>query len=512
MPPAAELHAENLLLKGAVVALQEEITRLKLQIDWLKKKLFGPGGGETLDRAQLLLQLEGLEKLAARLETPPQTITYARTPAAPTGRPPAAERFAQLPVRETIVIEPEEVKAQPAAFEKIGEEKTVEIDIVPPQLYKREIVRPKYRKIEDKSLAPVVAPAPARPVAGGYASAGLIAFILVAKYVDHLPLYRQEKMFVRWGARLSRQTMMEWVAQGAFWLEAIFRCMLRELRGGGYVQMDETPVRCQDPDVPGKTVQGWLWAMGRPGGNVIFEWRMSRRHEEASSLLTGYKGLLQSDGYEAYAAFAKSTDGVTALGCWSHARRPFHEALATSPVQAGFVLRLIGHLYRWEKTWDEAGLTGPALRAARRQSEFSLTLKLLKRTATHLRARVLPKSPLGQACGYLLSQWDVLVAHCEHGRSRLDNNLIENAIRPSALGKKNWLFIGHPEAGQRSAIIYSIVVSCQRHGIDPFVYIKDMLARLPAMTNQDAIAALTPDKWKPAIAATATPAGAGPAK
>ena len=200
----------------------------------------------------------------------------------------------------------------------------------------------------------------------------------------------------------------------------------------------------------------------------------------------------------AYAGFVKANAGVVHLGCWAHARRGFHEALEEAPVRAGFVLRLISHLYRLEKTWDEAGLTGPALRAHLRQSEFGLTLKLLKRTAVHLLGRVLPKSQLGQACSYLLNHWEVLVAVCQHGRSRIDNNLVENAIRPSALGKKNWLFVGHPDAGQRSAIIYSIVVSCQRHGIDPLLYVRDVLQRLPAMTNQDDIHALTPAKWNPA--------------
>ncbi|MCX5682347.1 MAG: IS66 family transposase [Planctomycetota bacterium] len=497
MPPAEQLYAENLSLKSVVAGLHEEIARLKVQLDWLKQRLFGPGRGETLDRAQLLLQLEGLEKLAARLATPPQIVTYERTAAAPAERTTPAEHFAKLPVKETITIEPEEVKAAPAAYERIGEEKTFEIDIVPPQLFKREIVRPKYRKIEDKSVPPVVAPAPAKAVAGGYASAGLLAFIMVSKYVDHQPLYRLEKQSARWGARLSRQTMMEWVAQGATWCEIIYRQMRAALIAGDYLQADETPVRCQDPDVPGKTAQGWLWVISRPGADVIFDWRMSRRHEEASSLLHGFQGRLQSDGYEAYAAFVKTHPGVVHLGCWTHARRYFHDALEEAPTRAGFVLRLIAHLYHLEQTWDTAGLTGPALRAHLRRSEFGLTLKLLKRTAKHLLGLVRPKSQLGEACTYLLNHWDVLVAHCDHGCSRLDNNLVKNAIRPSALGKKNWLFIGHPDAGQRSAIIYSIVVSCQRHGINPLAYLKDVLTRLPAMTNQDDIAALTPAKWKP---------------
>jgi hypothetical protein len=325
----------------------------------------------------------------------------------------------------------------------------------------------------------------------------LIAWILLAKYVDHQPLYRQEKQSARWGATISRQTMCEWVALGAVWLESIYRQMQQDLLAGHYLQVDETPVRCQDPDVPGKTVQGWLWVISRPGGDVVFEWRMSRRHDEVSTLLAGFQGLLQSDGYEAYARFVAQREGLVHLGCWAHARRHFHEALADAPVPAGFILRLIGHLYGMEKTWDEEGIVEPAQRAHLRRRDFAMTLSLLKRTATHLVSRVLPRSLLGQACAYLLRHWDVLVAHCDHGQSRLDTNLVENAIRPSALGKKNWLFIGHPEAGQRSAIIYSIVGSCQRHGLDPFAYLKDVLSRLPAMTNQDDLAALTPARWKP---------------
>jgi transposase len=487
MPPAEQLYAENL-------ALKEEVAQLKVQIDWLKQRLFGPGQGEKLDRAQLLLKLEELEKLAARSPASTQTIAYER--AVPQRREAPKELFAKLPVKETIEIIPAEVKKDPELYEKIGEERTFEVDITEPKVFKREIVRPKYRHRLDRARPPVLAAAPARPAPGGYASAGLMAWVIIGKYVEHLPLYRQEKQLARWGAPISRQTLCEWVALGAHWLEIIYRRMLQGLLAGDYVQADETPVRCQDPDVPGKTVQGWLWAISRPKGDVVFTWRMSRRHDEVTTLLHGFKGLLQSDGYEAYTSFVKTHEGVTHLGCWAHARRYFHEALEEAPVRAGFVLRLIGHLYGLEKKWDDEGIVEPAQRAHLRRRDFAMTLSLLKRTATHLLGRVLPKSLLGQACRYLLGHWDVLVAHCDHGQSRIDNNLVENAIRPSAIGKKNWLFIGHPDAGQRSAIIYSIVVSCQRHGIDPFAYVKDLLTRLPAMTNQDDFSALMPSTWR----------------
>ena len=470
---------------------------LRTQIAWLKQQLFGGGRSETLDRTQLLLQLRELEQLAATPARPPATVTYERAAGPRAPRPLPAECFAHLPVKETVEIVPAAVRAEPELYERIGEERTFEVDVTPPQLFKRAIVRSKYRHRLDRSRAPLLAPAPARPVAGGYASAGLLAWIALSKYVDHLPLYRLERMSARWGAALPRQTMADWIALTAEWLEPVYREMRRGLLAGGYVQADETPVRCNDPDEKrGGTSQGWLWVISRPGGDVVFDWRLSRRHGELMSLLAGYRGLLQSDGYEAYPRFAQAHAGVTRVGCWAHARRYFFEALGERPKAVQLVLRLIGRLYALERTWDEAQVGDR--RAALRQRHFARPLHWLRRVAIGLRTQALPRSLLGQACAYLLAQWDALVAHQDHAMTRLDNNLVENAIRPSAVGKKNWLFIGHPGAGQRSAILYSLVVSCQRHGKDPFAYLRDVLTRLPAMTNQDDLGVLTPARWQPA--------------
>lgn len=479
-----------------VQLLREEIAHLRTQIAWLKQKLFGGGQSEKLDRAQLPLQLGALEKHAARAPRPVATVTYERTAGPQAPRVPAAETFAQLPVKETIELIPADVQAEPELYERIGEERTFEVEVTPPKRFKREFVRPKYRHRLDRSRPPVLAPAPVRPVAGGYASAGLLAWIALSKYVDHQPLYRLEQMSRRWGAAISRRTMCDWVALTAQWLEPVYRQMYREVLASGYVQADETPVRCNDPDEKrGGTTQGWLWVISRPGGDVVFDWRLSRRHGELTSLLKDYRGLLQSDGYEAYPRFAEANEGVVWLGCWAHARRKFFEAAAERPKTAERILRLIGRLYQLEREWDEANVD--AERAALRQKHFARPLHWLRRLALALQAKSLPKSGLGQACGYLLAHWAPLTAHLHHAETRLDNNLVENAIRPSAIGKKNWLFIGHPDAGQRSAIIYSLVVSCQRHGKDPLAYLRDLLTRLPAMTNRDDLAPLTPARWSP---------------
>ena len=504
MSPPPDIAAENAALKGRVDELESELAVLRGQIAWLKKQLFG-SKSERLDSAQMLLKLEELESLTARLEAARrQTISYERTAAPREKRPIAAETFAKLPVKETLVIEPDEVKAQPQAYERISEEKTFEVDVIPPVLFKREIIRPKYRLKTDPARPPLLAPAPARAVSGGHASAGLLAWVALGKYADHLPLYRLEQMSERWGARLPRQSMAEWVNITAQWLEPVYKRMRETLLNGGYVQADETPVKFVDPDEKkGSAHQGYLWVISRPGSDVVFDWRLSRRHGELTTLIgDDYAGILQSDGYEAYANYARAHPAVVWAGCWAHTRRKFFEAQQTSPREARVALRLIGRLYAWERRWSESAITDAAERSGLRKIHFERHLKWLHFFAQHWRRSALPKSPLGLASNYLLEHWEPLCAHLSHGQTRLDNNAIENAIRPSAIGKKNWLFIGHPDAGQRSAIIYSIVISCRRHGKDPHAYLRDVLTRLPAMTNRDDMDALTPARWQPAAAST----------
>jgi len=476
-----------------VSLLRQEVTVLRAQIAWLKQRLFGPGKSEKLDRAQLALQLGELEKLVA--ERPTETVTYERPAGPAPKRTLPAESFAHLPVKETVEIIPEAVQQDPSLYERIGEERTFEVDIIAPQLFKREIVRPKYRHCLDRNRAPLLAPAPKRVAVGGFASAGLIAWALTSKYSDHLPLYRQEKMLARWGAPISRQNLSDWVGAATALLEPLVKRMKQELLAGGYVQVDETPIRCNDPDLrDGKTTQGWLWALSRPGGDVIFEWRLSRRHEEAERLLGDYRGILHSDGFEAYPAYVRTHAGVVWVGCWAHARRRFFEAANERPRTAERVLKLIGRLYQFEAEWDAAGVTDQ--RAALRQEHFALPLARLRRLAVALQARVLPKSGLGQACAYLLGHWEPLTAHLHFSQTKLDTNSVENAIRPSKLGAKNWLFVGHPDAGDRAAVIYSLMATCQRHGHNPHDYLRDVLGRLPALTTKDDLRTLLPSQWR----------------
>jgi transposase len=474
--------------------LVQQVAALEAKLAWFQKQVFGGGKSEKLDLAQRQLAL-GVDDVRAAVAERSEKIAYERTKAREPRATPA-EAFAHIPVTETVEIVPTAVQQDPDLYERIGEERTFELDLTPARLVKREIVRPKFRHRLDRSRAPLLAAAPARVVPGGYASAGLIASVVIGKYVDHLPLFRQEKMSARWGATISRRTMCDWVEVAAMWLEPIYRHLHRGLIDGHYLQADETPVRCNDPDHErGHTRQCYLWVISRPASDVVFSFRETRCHAELSSLLGPFKGVLQSDQYGAYASHERKTEGIVRVGCWAHARRKFHEALEERPKAANLVLRLIAKLYTLEREWDEANVGDT--RAALRQGHFARPLHWLRCIVTGLSKRSLPQSQLGKACSYLLNHWDVLVAHQNHSFTRIDNNLVENAIRPSAIGKKNWLFIGHPAAGQRSAIIYSLVVSCQRHGKDPLAYLRDVLRRLPSMTNQDDLTPLTPAAWQP---------------
>ena len=475
---------------------EAELATAKAEIAWLKRQLFGPGKSEKQDRLQGTLPLEGVvaEPAAAKV----QTVSYERLAAPKEQRPVPAEAFKNVPVKETIVIEPVEVQAAPEDWERIGEERTFEIDLVAPQIFKREIVRPKYRHKTDRVLPPVVAPAPERAVMGGYASAGLLAWVALSKYVDHVPLYRLEKQSARWGAQIPRQTMADWIRITAEWLEPIYRAMHRRLLASPYLQADETPVRCNDPDEKrGGTTEGWLWVISRPQDDVVFDWRLSRRHGELTTLIEGFGGILQSDMYGAYESYAAQHPEITWVGCWAHVRRKFFEAEREHPKAVRLILLIIGWLYECEALWEKNQLT-VSNRKRHRQKHYPRKLYWLKKIALGLRTRVLPKSGMGKACDYLLKYWAPLTRHLEHGETRLDNNLVENAIRPSAIGKKNWLFVGHPDAGQRSAIIYSVVISCQRRGVDPLAYLRDVLRRLPTMTTKDDLSALLPVNWQPA--------------
>ena len=280
---------------------------------------------------------------------------------------------------------------------------------------------------------------------------GLLAHIVVGKYCDHLPLYRQEQIYQqRHGVHLPRQSLARWVELAADWLKPIYEQIRTGVMGGGYVQVDETPVDYLEPG-NGKTKQGYLWTCSRPGGDVFYRWETSRAAACLDNIIpVDFTGTVQCDGYSAYRSFANGRNGAIELaGCWAHVRRKFHEALEQSPKTAGWIMRQIQHLYRVEARLREQR-AGPRLREAvraHRKQAHRRSAWNAPWSGSRAAADICRKVCLGIAIDYALGQWPTLDVYLDDGRVEIDNNLVENAIRPTALGKKNWLFMG--EAGGR---------------------------------------------------------------
>ena len=495
----AELREQNAALQQQLDASQREAVLLRQKLDALARRCFGKKS-EQLSSAQLELLMIGLEE-SQEAPTP--------TPL-PRLRPGRVERTGTQKVRtpenlEVVqqVLQPQEVQAQPEQWKEIGQEVSRQLDYQPGKFFWLETVRPKYVRVENRSLAPVVAPAPER--ACGTAAPGLLACLLVSKFADALPFYRQEGIFrERHHVFISRQQMVQWMKQGAWLLEGIFRCIKAQLQASRYVQLDETPVDYLDPG-KGRCSQGYLWTAHVPGQCVVFEWHASRAAQCLDSLLgPEFKGKIQCDGYSAYPAFARNREGIELFGCWAHGRRGLFEAQEQDSRITAWLLHQMSLLYGWEAQMREDG-AGPKLRQSLRTSHHRMVVERLHRSLLRLRGRYLPQSKMGQAIGYLLNQWPALSRIVNHGEVEWTNNLVENVIRPTAIGKKNFLFFGAEEAGQRNAIIYTLIANCRLQQVEPFEYLKDVLTRLPSATNRQ-LADLTPQNWKAARKKIVAPA------
>jgi transposase len=489
----AQKDAQNRLLQAENERQSQEIKLLKEKIDLLIRRIFG-AKSEQLDAAQLelLLKEDELGKAdasAEKAEASPivETLKPAAQRAVKNQR---RERWPEELTVEQEVIEPEEVQENPEAFRCIGEEITEMLDYQPAKFFRRQIIRRKFVHREQSELAPVIAPLPESLQQRCIAAPGLLAQVIVSKYCDHLPLYRQEQIYWdRHQVWLPRQSLARWIQLASEWLKPIYRQIKDQMMSGPYIQVDETPIKYLDPG-KGKTGQGYLWVAHRPGEDVLFEWHTSREAKCLHKLIPiDFSGTVQCDGYSAYDHFARrrAVEGrpVLLAGCWAHARRGFYDALEHAPKEASWILIQIGHLYDIERTLRRQR-AGCALRDAYRTSQSQPICRRIHRLLQrwYLTRRFLPKSTMGKAVSYALGQWESLEVYLKEPRIEIDNNLLENAIRPTALGKKNWLFFGDADAGERSAIIYSIIASCRRHGIEPYTYLHDILRRLPSMTNR----------------------------
>ncbi len=396
-----------------------------------------------------------------------------------------------LPVETTEII-PDLVAADPESFERIGEETTELLDITPARFFRRLIVRPKFRRKTRRDLPPVVAPAPATPLVGGLPAAGLLAHLLVGKYIDHLPLYRQEKIFLRHGVGVPRDTIIHWLHKSIDLLEPVALAIRGETLASDYLQVDETPVRYLVPG-SGKASRGYLWVANDPQGSLFYHWGIGRGCDQLVETIGGkFSGHIQCDGYTVYKTYAKANPLVSLIACLAHIRRNFVEVLEAGPdPDAARILNLIGKLYGMEKDLRTSGAS-PSQRQSTRVKRSAPMVEAIRAAMEAATGKHRPKSLMGKALGYGLGHWEALARYLENGRFEIDNNLVENAVRPVKLGAKNWLFFGSKEAGHNAAVIFTLVENCRRHDVPVEAYLRELLTRLPGLTDPETIASLTP--------------------
>ena len=404
-----------------------------------------------------------------------------------------------LPVVIDAIIIPDEVKADPGNWEEIGEDHQDLWDMTPALYFIRRTINKRYKHKGDKSAPPVQAAMPCPPVAGTRCTPGFAAHLLITKYCDHLPQYRTEQTLrTRYGIDMPRQKLNRWNTAIAGRLRPVWEAVHREVLASRYLQIDETPIRYLEPG-HGKTKQGYLWIYNDPHRAVYYDWATGRGHENLLRVLgpkegKHFTGIIQCDGYGAYLTMANHYgEDIRLTACLAHIRRKFYEARHTDRQLAAVIIRLIAHLYRIEKRLREQK-AGPALREATRSAESSPLYKRLHKIILMLKPRYRPTHPLGKAISYALNQWGKQLLHLTDGHLEIDNNLAENAVRPTKLGMKNWMFFGNAEAGWISACIYTLVENCKRQGLNPEAYIKEVLSHLPDNPAPAEAADLTPCK------------------
>ena len=376
----------------------------------------------------------------------------------------------------------------------IGEESSERYEYIPAQLTVIEDICKKYAC----GCTVKTATKPSQPIEKSTAGASLLAQVIVAKTADHLPLHRQEKIFERHGVDISRKTMGGWLAQCADLLKPLYGSMKEVLFQSKVIGTDDTSVKVLDVKLPfARTGRIWPYSGDADHPVILYDYTATRERAGPEEFLKGYRGYLQADAYGGYDAFFKDpARGLIEVGCWAHARRYFHKALESDQARMGPALLLIAQLYRVEK---QARSLGWGERLGLRQLQSQPILEKLRNYLLEIQTEVLPKSPEGRAVRYTLKNWTALTRYCRDGDLQIDNNATERAIRGIAVGRNNWVFFGSDEGGKTAAVLRSFVASCQRVGVDPFVWLKDILSRI-ADHPITRIAELLPHNWASAQA------------
>jgi transposase len=387
------------------------------------------------------------------------------------------------------IIEPKNI---PEGAVKIGEEVTELLEIKPLTVFVRRIVRPKYALPKEQGI--IIAELPSLPIPKGNASSSLLTFILISKFVDHLPLYRLLQLFKRQNLVISKSTIGGWVSKTSMLLEPLYDSFKEKfLEDANYIQADESPIKVQDRDKKKALHQGYMWVYRKPDDKLIlFDYNKGRSKKVPEEFFENFTGTLQSDGYKAYHNL--TTKGtISLLGCMAHARRYFEKALDNDPKRADHILLLIQKLYRIERVLKEREASIDLIKRFRMRYANPVLNELELYLIAH-KDNVLLKSSIGVAIKYTLNIYQNLKNYINDGRYEIDKNNIENAIRPLAIGRKNYLFTGSNQAAQNIAMFYSFFATCKTLNINPYNWLSDVIDRTPEH-KANKLFELLPQNW-----------------
>lgn len=459
------------------------IEKLKFELARLRRWRFGKSA-ESLGSEQLALWAGELDGDIAALERRLAELPVKVNPAAERSQPkraPLPEHLPRVEVRHEPVCK--DCPDCGKGMESIGEEISEQLDIVPAQFFVRRHIRPKYCCRACQSLQ--VAPLPAQPIDKSIAAAGLLAHVVVSKFADHLPFYRQEAIYARAGVEVPRATQAGWMGQLQVLVEPLVEHLTEQVVSEPLIQADETPVPVLAPGT-GKTATGYLWAFRTgPFSNrqaVVFKFSSSRSQDTPNQVLRGFVGTLQIDGYAGYNTVVRRED-VSEGGCFAHVRRNYFDLWkATKSPSAELAMLQIGKLYEIERDCAHASIEE---RALERQARAGPILETFKEWLQSTHAKAPPRGALAKAIQYNLNRWNALTRYLYDGRINIDTNPVENCIRGIALGKKNWMFCGSEGGGHRAALFYSLIETCKLNDVEPYAYLVDILTRLPTARAKD---------------------------
>ena len=470
--------ASSIDYKSLYEASQLKIIALEQQLAQLKKMFFASRHERFIaseqNTSQLSLDMQA-EEVAVCSVVDAKRVSYIKTNITVEKKllqHPGRMKLPESLRREEFIIEP---SGDITGLKKMGEEITEVLEYSPGELFVKKYIRPKYAKSAGDGV--LIGELPSRPLEKLMAGEGLLAQIVIDKYVDHLPLYRQMQRFERSGVKLSYSTLTDWVSSTCKLIEPLFEALKKDVLKSSYLHADETPIKVLDKDKKGQTHRGYYWVYQNSIDKIIFfDYQEGRGREGPVEILQNFGGYLQTDGYTAYEIFDKR-EGITLLHCMAHARRMFYEALQNDEARAAYAMEEIGKLYAIERTCKEQNLSFDEIKTVRQLQSVPILTSLGKRMKDEY-MQVTPKSTIGKALAYSIERWEKLSLYTENGMLNIDNNPVENSIRPVAIGRKNYLFAGSHEAAKRSGMLYSLLGTCKMHSVEPYLWLRDVLKKI----------------------------------